>query len=130
MEKISIYISVLINFPRRYKMEDKMKNIVVLKNLPSNIVEEAIVILKGDKRKIECIKKHIKSNSLKGEKSVNKPKDYIVKEAEMVISNYISNIENQKIVKTKKDTKKLEKRYKRMQIATIIMFIALVINIL
>lgn len=110
-------------------MEDKMKNIVVLKNLPSNIVEEAIVILKGDKRKIECIKKHIKSNSLKGEKSVNKPKDYIVKEAEMVISNYISNIENQKIVKNKKDTKKLEKRYKRMQIATILMFIALIISV-
>lgn len=27
-----------------------MKNIVVLKNLPSNIVEEAIVILKGNKK--------------------------------------------------------------------------------
>lgn len=112
-------------------MEDKMKNIVVLKNLPSNIVEEAIVILKGDKKRIECIKKHIKNSSSKREiKSVDKPKDYIVKEAEMVISNYISNIESQKIVKSKKDNKKLEKRYKRMQIATIVMFIALVINIL
>lgn len=112
-------------------MEDKMKNIVVLKDLPSNIVEEAIVILKGDKRKIECIKKRIKNNSSKQElKTIDKPKDYIVKEAEMVISNYISNIESQKIVKSKKDNKRLEKRYKRMQIATIIMFIALVINIL
>lgn len=108
-----------------------MKNIVVLKNLPSNIVEEAIVILKGDKRKIECIKKHIKNSASKGEvKSVDKPKDYIVKEAEMVISNYISNIETQRKVKNKKDNKKLEKRYKRMQIATIVMFIALIINIL
>lgn len=113
-------------------MEDKMKNIVVLKNLPSNIIEEAIVILKGDKKKIECVKKHIKNTSSQKEvKNVDKQKDYIVKEAQMVISNYISNMENQKIAKNnKKDNKKLEKRYRYMQIATIIMFIALVINIL
>lgn len=41
-------------------MEDKLKNIVVLKDLPSNIVEEAIVILKGDKKRIECVKKAYK----------------------------------------------------------------------
>lgn len=112
-------------------MEDKLKNIVVLKDLPSNIVEEAIVILKGDKKRIECLKKQIKNDVQKKQvKNIDKPKDYIVKEAQMVISNYISNIESQKIVKNKKDNKKLEKRYKRMQIATIIMFIVLIINIL
>ena len=97
-------------------MEDKMKNIVVLKNLPSNIVEEAIVILKGDKKRMEYIKKHIKNNDIKrATQTVDKPKDYIIKEAQMVISNYISNIENQKIVKNKNDSSKLEKRYRRMQ---------------
>ena len=112
-------------------MEDKMKNIVVLKNLPSNIVEEAIVILKGDKKRMEYIKKHIKNNDIKREtQTVDKPKDYIIKEAQMVISNYISNIENQKIVKNKNDRSKLEKRYRRMQIATIIMAIVLVVSIL
>lgn len=113
-------------------MEDKMKNIVVLKNLPSNIVEEAIVILKCDKKSVECVKKHIKnSSSEKQIKSVDKSKDYIVKEAQMVISNYISNIENQKILKNnKKDSKKLEKKYKVMKIAMVIMFVALVINLL
>lgn len=113
-------------------MEDKMKNIVVLKNLPSNIIEEAIVILKGDKKKIECVKKHIKNTSSKKEvKSIDKPKDYIVKEAQMVISNYISNIENQKLAKNnKKDNRKLERRYRYMQIVTVIMSIALIINIL
>ncbi len=112
-------------------MEDKMKNIVVLKNLPSNLVEEAIVILKCDKKRTECIKKHIKNNSLQKDiKTMDKPNDYIVKEAEMVISNYISNIENQKLTKTKRDNKKLEKKYKIMQIATVVMAIVLILNIL
>lgn len=112
-------------------MEDKMKNIVVLKNLPSNIVEEAIVILKGNKKQTERIKKSIENNSSKGQKvCVDKPKDYIVKEAQMVISNYISNIENQKIMKNRKDSKKIEKKYKRLKIATIIMFVALIIQLL
>ena len=112
-------------------MEDKMKNIVVLKNLPSNIVEEAIVILKCDKKRTECIKKHIKNNSIeKHAKSIDKPKDYIVKEAQMVISNYISNIENQKITKNKKENKKLEQKYKRMKFATIAMFVVMILNML
>lgn len=112
-------------------MEDKMKNIVVLKNLPSNIVEEAIVILKGNKKQIKCTKKSIKDNSSKGQKLyVDKPKDYIVKEAQMVISNYISNIENQKLIKNKRDNKKIEKKYKRLKITTIIMFVALIIQLL
>lgn len=113
-------------------MEDKMKNIVVLKNLPSNIIEEAIVILKRDKKSVEYVKKHIKDDSFqKDAKSINKPKDYIVKEAQMVISNYISNIEEQKKIKnTKKDTKKLEKKYRILKFITVIMFIALIINIL
>lgn len=113
-------------------MEDELKNIVVLKDLPSNLVEEAIVILKGDKKRIECLKKHIKNDALKKQtKNVDKPKDYIVKEAQMVISNYISNIENQRKYKnSKKSNNNMEKKYKVMKLLSIIMFIALVINIL
>ena len=38
---------------------NKLKNIVILKNLPSNIVEEAIVILKSNKyaKKLQMIEK-------------------------------------------------------------------------
>lgn len=113
-------------------MEDELKNIVVLKDLPSNLVEEAIVILKGDKRKIECLKKRIKSDALKKQtKNIDKPKDYIVKEAQMVISNYISNIEDQRKYKnSKKTNNNMEKKYKVMKLVSIIMFIALIINIL
>lgn len=112
-------------------MEDKMKNIVVLKNLPSNLIEEAIVILKCNKKETECIKKQIKSNTFSSNaKKIDKPKDYIVKEAEMVISNYISSIENQRVNKNKKDNKKLEKKCKMMQLITIIMTVGLVISLL
>lgn len=40
-----------------------MKNMVILKNLPSNLVEEAIVILKSSKkvRKLEKIEKKRKT---------------------------------------------------------------------
>lgn len=113
-------------------MGDELKNIVVLKDLPSNLVEEAIVILKGDKKRIECLKKHIKNDTLKNKsKNIDKPKDYIVKEAQMVISNYISNIENQRKYKnSKKTNNNMEKKYRAMKIVSIIMFVALVINIL
>lgn len=113
-------------------MGDELRNIVVLKDLPSNLVEEAIVILKGDKKRIECLKKHIKNDTLKKQtKNIDKPKDYIVKEAQMVISNYISDIENQRKCKNnKKSNSNMEKKYKAMKLLSIIMFIALIINIL
>lgn len=71
----------------------KMKNMVVLKNLPSNLVEEAIVILKSNK-KAKKLEKIDKKN--KNEKSIEtrKGKDYILKEAEMLVSSYISKLEN------------------------------------
>ena len=86
----------------------KMKNIVVLKDLPSNLVEEAIVILKSNKKakKLERIEKTNRTNK-NGE--TKKEKDYILKEAEMLVSNYISKIENnteQRTIKTIKNSKK------------------------
>ena len=43
--------------------ESKLKNMVVLKNLPSNLIEEAIVILKSNKKvkKLEKIDKEKRS---------------------------------------------------------------------
>ena len=83
-------------------------------------------------KRIECLKKHIKNDTLKNKsKNIDKPKDYIVKEAQMVISNYISNIENQRKYKnSKKTNNNMEKKYRAMKIVSIIMFVALVINIL
>lgn len=72
-----------------------LKNMVVLKNLPSNIVEEAIVILKSNKKvkQAEKIEKKIVMENLENR---NKEKEYIIKEAEMLVSNYISSLEQKK----------------------------------
>lgn len=73
--------------------ESKLKNMVVLKNLPSNIVDEAIVVLKTNKKvkKLQKIEQNKNTISNENEK---KDKEYILKEAEMLVNNYISKIEN------------------------------------
>lgn len=113
-----------------------MKNMIVLKNLPSNIVDEAIVILKANKKtkNLELIQK--KSENFKNSKNNKEDKDnqeYIVKEAELVISNYISKIEEQDI-KGKKELKQLEKKYKKLKVCTlgiiVVMILSLIFNII
>ena len=70
----------------------KMKNMVVLKNLPSNIIDEAIIVLKTSKKVKKLQKVEKNKNSASSEKT-KKDKDYIVKEAEMLVNSYISKIE-------------------------------------
>lgn len=88
----------------------KMKNMVVLKNLPSNIVDEAFVVLKTNKKvkKLEKIENH--KNKINQEEN-KKDKEYVLKEAEMLVNDYISKIENKqnkKIKKTQNNTKKIK----------------------
>ena len=104
---------------------NKMKNIVVLKNLPSNIVEEAFVIVKNNKnaKKLEYIDK---KNNIKNEIEVNK-KDYIIREAESVLSNYIDKIDN----KGKFNNKEIYiKKYKRLKVYSIVISIIFFISVL
>ena len=103
---------------------NNMKNIVVLKNLPSNIVEEEIVILKDNKeaRKLEYIEKN--TNGTKSAKK-NK-KEYMVKEAESVISNYICKIEDNK---NSKSNLNIEKKYKKLKIYSIVASIILLLKL-
>ena len=86
----------------------KMKNIVVLKNLPSNIVDEAFVVLKSNKRvkKTEKVEKFSKVSDKKDEK---KDKEYVLKEAELLVSDYISKIEDNKNLKSTKSSKKIKR---------------------
>lgn len=83
----------------------QMKNIVVLKNLPSNIVDEAIVVLKHNKKvkNIQYTKKA--ENVMKEKKQEN---GYIVKEAEMLINKYIKEMEGSKNLNK---TRNWEKKY-------------------
>ena len=81
-----------------------MKNIIVLRNLPSNLVDEAIVVLKENKK----VKKYQYADDIKGDnvdkqkkkegKTADNTKEYIIKEAELVVNNYLSNLKNKKEV--------------------------------
>lgn len=91
-----------------------MRNIVILKNLPSNLIEEAFVVLKKNQK----IKKYEYVENFSNDSFENKNREnedeYIVKEAELVISNYINNLENQDI-KGFKMNSYLAKKYKKLK---------------
>ncbi|MBR6504896.1 MAG: hypothetical protein IKT41_04215 [Clostridia bacterium] len=93
---------------------NNIKNIVVLKNLPSNIVDEAIVVLKNN----ELIKNKEMIDNGQNKKVKNKNKDYIVKEAENVITSYINNIEKQK---NNKSLEELENKYKQLKLISMLL---------
>ncbi len=96
------------SFEEVHMETSSMKNMVVLKNLPSNLVEEAIVILKSSK-KVRKLEKIEKSNQFEKIDKTKREKDYVLKEAEMLVSSYISKLENnheQKQYKTIKNSKK------------------------
>ena len=84
--------------------QSNLKNMVVLKNLPSNIVEEAIIILKANK-KVKKLEKIEKNKVMEDTRNKMKENDYILKEAEMLVSNYISGLEEQKDKKSKNESK-------------------------
>ena len=95
---------------------NSLKNIIVLKDLPSNLVEEAIVVLKENKH----VKKYqyIDSENRKPDKKANDKRNkdvienkYIIKEAEMIVKDYLEEIEK-KSLKTKNNIKKLQRKYK------------------
>ena len=106
--------------------KNQMKNIVVLKDLPSNLIEEAILIFKtnNNTRKFESIDK---GENVNKEKNSKNAKDYIIKEAESVISNYISKTDK-KTIKT--ENTGLNKRYRRLKIYSIIVTVALFISLI
>ena len=92
---------------------ESMKNMVVLRNLPSNIVEEAIVILKPNVKLKNLDLAENKATNKKGEnKTKQDSRKYIVNEAEMIVSNYLSNIEKEK-KHNYKINKRIENKYKR-----------------
>ena len=107
-----------------------MKNIVVLKNLPSNMVDEAIIILKQTQKvkQKELVEKRFNNNEYK--LVHQKSKEYILKEAEMLVNEYINKIEK------KYDNKRIEnnmnykyQRLKKYSIAlTIILLFSIIFN--
>ena len=101
----------------------KLKNMVVLKNLPSNIVDEAIIVLKTNKKVKKLQKIERNKNQVENEND-KKDKEYILKEAEMLVNNYISKIENsEKKNIFNKEAKSKYNKLKKYAIAITIMSI-------
>jgi len=105
-----------------------MKNMVVLKNLPSNMVEEAIIIFK-ETQKVKQKELIDKSQKINSSEIQTKSKEYILKEAEMLVADYINKIENKrKIGKNRDIINKYEKLKKYSFISTILLIISIIIN--
>lgn len=96
-------------------LNNNLKNIVVLKNLPSNLIDEAIIVLKSKKtaKKFELIEK---KSTINYRKELENNNEYLIKEAEMVVNNYIAKMEKDVSKKNK-----IEKKYKRIKIYSIFM---------
>jgi len=65
-------------------LSSNSKRVVVIKNIPSNIIEEAILILKPE----SAIKNRANSKNI-ADKSQKNGDDFLIKEAEVIINSYI-----------------------------------------
>lgn len=98
-------------------VNSKLKNIIVLKGMASNVVQEAIVILKPN---IELEK----GGTLEKNKEISNRKKCVISEAEYIISNYIQEIENTNYKRKKRN---LEKKYKISKALNLALIISLII---
>jgi hypothetical protein len=102
----------------------KMKNVVVLRNLPSNLIEEAFVVVKSKK-----VAKSLERIDAKNENIERKNKDdgYIIREAESVLTSFVSLME-------KKERKKvdlgLNRRYNMLKIYGVLVTVAFMVAII
>ena len=107
-------------------MNNNLKNTVVLKNLPSNIVEEAVIVFKPN-IKLKEKQELDNNNKMDKNKERNKEKDYILKEAEMLVNNYIRRVEEKKKIKNEIQ-KKVDKKCKNLKKYVFIMSIVFVLE--
>lgn len=104
-----------------------MKNMVVLKNLPSNMVEEAIIIFK-ETQKVKQKELIDKGNKMNSSDSQCKSREYIIKEAEMLVSDYIKKIENKKSENSRDLIYKYKKLKKYSLVSTMLLIISMILN--
>ena len=106
---------------------NKMRNIVILKDLPSNLVEEAFVVLKENQKikKVEYAEN--KAEKFSEVKEGVTADDYVVKEAELLISNYITELEGQDLC-GKKYENKIIKKYKKMKTVSVVLGLLLIVS--
>ena len=115
--------------------KENTRNVIILKNLPSNLIAEAILVVKDKKQVAEYMKESefgankdvsncktynngiiygdIKTESLKKIENVKKEdRKYVIKEAEIVVSNYIKRIEDKLKIERKEAKEIMEQHIK------------------
>lgn len=112
-----------------------MKNIVILKNLPSNLIEEAIVVVKDKKQIVNTSKNNEEKNEIQGymsnddfkkiEKIKQDSRDYVIKEAESVIANYLEKITDRE---KKKRKNKIESKYYKLKYINICLILISIVS--
>lgn len=98
----------------------KMKNIIVLRGMASNVVDEAIVVLKPNVK----LKQSEYNTKRKNAVDDKNKKMIVVKEAETTINNYVKKIQNKS--KESEDIN-FKKKYKFLQVCNIMLILTMVI---
>lgn len=101
---------------------NQMKNMIVLKDLPSNLIEEAFVVLKPNKKM-----KAIKQKNVEKEIPEEITNEYIVKEAEIVINDYLEAEEDS--VERKETIEYIAYKYRRLRLFTLFTMLMLIVSI-
>lgn len=129
--------------------KENTRNVIILKNLPSNLIAEAILVVKDKKQVADYMKESefgankdvsncktynngiiygdIKTESLKKIENVKKEdRKYVIKEAEVVVTNYIRRIEDNL---SDRKIDKLKKSYKKSKLLNAFLAITTIISI-
>lgn len=119
---------------------ENIKSIIILKDLPSNFIDEAIFVVKNKKEaknlnyqdllsnKNKVIQGYMNEEDLKKIEKINKEgRSYIIKEAEFVVNGYINKLD--KSLEEKK-VKNIERKYKRTKILNFILGTTIVVSLI
>ena len=105
---------------------EKLRNIVILKDLPSNVIEEAFVVLKKN-QKVKKLEHIDNKNNFECENNREDNNEFIVREAELLIQNYVDNNDNRPM---ETNNLQLKKKYKRLKRITTLLACSLFVAII
>ena len=98
---------------------ENMRNIIRIKDVPSNTIEEAIIILKENKK----AKKREYSNKFKNiNERTEDDKKFVIKEAELIIADYLKE--------TAPDNTSVKRKLRRLKCTSAILGLLLIVSII
>lgn len=99
-----------------------MKNIIVLRGMSSNVVDEAIVVLKPNVK----LKQSEYNRKRKASFQEKNKKMIVSKEAENTINDYVKRLQKESKIK---ENDRLKKKYKFLQICNTILIFSIIIAV-